>query len=67
MYTSLIHLFLLCRNLFFFKLGERQSIKEVILQKYGQKAPVKGGKKNRHASMVAGIPVGSPKPSFPPK
>ena len=51
----------------FFKLGERQSIKEVILQKYGQKAPVKGGKKNRHASMVAGIPVGSPKPSFPPK
>ena len=40
------------------------------MQKYGTKAPVKhsgSNKKNKHASMVAGVRVGSPKPSFPPK
>jgi hypothetical protein len=40
------------------------------MQKYGQKPPVKhsgSNQANKHASMVGGVRVGSPKPSFPPK
>jgi len=46
------------------------------MQKYGHKPPVKplqrplhsgSNQANKHASMVGGVRVGSPKPSFPPK